>query len=261
MDKGMKQLLLSADPVSELRSLIQDRKIADFEPVVADLKMEIPSGYHHKDNLEHSIRVLGNAIQMEEEAGSGSPDLVLRTAALLHDIGKPRTRAFGTRGKVTFRNHEVVGAKMIPRVLARHGYDTGDVELVKRLVALHMRSHGFDNAKWNDSAVRRLMTDAQGRESVDRLMVVFKADCTTKSDQKRAARFSSVDNLKAEVERVEQQDARKALRPALNGLEVMELLGLEPGRELGAVMRFLNSGEGIHLDKMGATEEVLRRFG
>lgn len=252
----MKRLLLAADPAGELRALVNAGTLHQFEPTLSALKMEIPRGYRHKDNLEHSIRVLGNAVELEE----GTPDLTLRTAALFHDIGKPKTRRFEGHGVVTFRAHEVVGSRMVPAILKRHGYGADDVTVVKRIVALHMRSHGFDDAQWTDSAVRRLLTDAVDGGTMERLMVVFKADCTTRHESKRRARFRSVDALQAEVDRVATEDARKARRPAVDGHRVMELLGLGPGRELGAVMKFLNTEDALKFSVEEAEAEVLRRF-
>lgn len=240
---NMKAILMSGDPVAELRALGVDG-LRSMEPAVANLKMEIPKGYHHKDNLEHSLRVLGNAVSMEDK-----PDLVLRTAALLHDIGKPATREFGKNGKVTFHMHEMVGAKMSTSILRKHDYDSEDSMIIRKLISLHMRSHGFDTAKWNDSAVRRLMTDAMNWETLERLAIVFKSDCTTKNASNRKNRVRNVDSLMSFAEEVKAKDDRNAMRPALDGNDVMQITGLSQGRELGLIMKYLNSDEGIALSR------------
>lgn len=255
MKLSLKELLLSSDPVSELRSLIATGVLGDLEPTLAELKMPIPAGYHHKDNLEHSLRVLQNAIDREVNG----PDLILRTAALFHDIGKPATRAFGARGSVTFTNHDVVGAKIVKRVLPRHGYSKKDIESIARLVHMHMRSHTFKTG-WSESAVRRLITDVGNVEQLDRLIAIFYSDATTKIDKKMASIHANVALLADELLRVRKKDARAALRPALNGNEVAEFLGLKPGPELGAVMKFLNRDENIGLSREDALLLVKENF-
>lgn len=240
----LKDILLSVNPVRELKELRDTGKLADLEPTLAALKMSIPAGYHHKDNLEHSFQVLQNAIDRE----TNGPDLVLRTAALFHDIGKPDTRAFGKRGVVTFTNHEHVGAKMVRRILPRHGYSKTDINDISRLVLLHMRSHTFKEG-WSESAVRRLSTDVGSHEQLERLIVVFYSDATTKFDSKKSAIHASVSALFDELMRVKTKDARAALRPALNGIEVSEFLGITPGPELGKAMRLLNADDNVGLSK------------
>lgn len=244
MTRSLKEILLGTDPVQELRDLIAKGVLGDLEPTLAELKMPIPAGYHHKDNLEHSLRVLQNAIDRE----TSGPDLILRTAALFHDIGKPATRAFGKRGVVTFTNHDVVGSKIVRKVLPKHGFSKADTDSVARLVFMHMRSHTFKTG-WSESAVRRLMTDAGSMEQMERLIVVFYSDATTKIDAKMAAIHGNVAALSAELMRVKAKDERAALRPALNGNEVAEILGLKPGRELGRIMKALNSDEHVGLGR------------
>lgn len=254
--KNLKELLMSENPVATLRVMVEQGTLADFNQDIANLKMDIPRGYHHKDNLEHSIRVLENAISMEENG----PDLVLRTAALLHDIGKPATRKLGARKSVSFDGHEVVGARIVSKMLPKQGYSKSEVREVALLVRLHMRSHGFDTNAWTDSAVRRLVTDAENEVTLSRLLIVFKADVTTKSDQKRNRVHKVVEHLEETIARFKKDEARKSLRPAYNGHELMEMFGLEQGRELGQLMKFLNSDEGIHLNRDDALAEIKKRF-
>lgn len=252
----MKALLLAPDPVRELRELIRTDELRAFEPALADLKMAIPTGYHHKDNLDHSVRVLERAIERE----ANGPDLILRTAALLHDIGKPATRKFEGKGVVTFRNHETVGARQAQSRLKTHGYSKADRALIERLVALHMRAFGFGEVEWTDSAVRRLATDAGSIEALDRLIVVFYSDLTTKHERKRRRVEDGIARLEDALARVRAKDERAALRPALNGDELMALTGMKPGREFGQLMRFLNSDEGVTLTRDEALAELRVRF-
>lgn len=244
MALSLKDILLSADPVGELEAVHASGRLAELEPSLAALEMRVPAGYRHKDNLVHSFQVLGNAVARETDG----VDLVLRAAALFHDVGKPVTRAFGARGVVTFTNHEVAGSKIVRRVLPGHGFSKAEVDMVARLVFLHMRSHTF-KAGWSESAVRRLITDAGSPRQLERLIVVFYSDATTRFDSKREAIHSAVAGLAVELERVMVKDARAALRPALNGFEVAEFLGIEPGPELGRAMRLLNADENIELSR------------
>lgn len=253
---NMKQLLMSEKPVEILREMISEGTLADFEPTLAALKMPIPRGYHHKDNLEHSLRVLQNAIDRE----TNGPDLILRAAALFHDIGKPKTRKLGTRKSVSFDGHESAGAAIVRQVLPKHGFSKNETKKIARLVFLHMRSHGFETADWTDSAVRRLISDANNEEMLNRLIIVFYADTTTMNENKMRKVHASVDKLVEEIARVKQVDARKAMRPALNGFEVMEMFNLSEGRELGQIMRFLNSDDGIRLSKDEAVKMIKERF-
>lgn len=241
---NLRDLLLSADPVNTLWEMFRAGKIADIDPALAALEMPIPAGYRHKNNLDHSIRVLANAIKRE----NGEADLILRTAALLHDIGKPVTREFHGKGKVTFANHEHAGVPIARALLKRHGYSKDEIVDICSIIRLHMRSHGFENG-WTDSAVRRLIADAGSNEVMRRLIVVFYADATTRHEDKLARMHKSTDLLVEAIERVRAADARAALRPAVDGNEVMAELGLAPGPTLGKIMRYLNSDEGLTLSR------------
>lgn len=249
---NLRELLMKQDPVGELRAMIANDTLRAFEPTLADLKMEIREGFHHKDNLEHSWRVLQNAIDRE----NGEPDIILRAAALFHDIGKPATRKFGTRKSVTFDGHENVGANITRKVLLKHGFSVKEVEDIALIVSLHMRSHGFTEVDWTDSAVRRLISDAKNEATLNRLIIVFYSDATSRNLNKVKMIHAGIDKLKIEIARVKEKDARKAMRPALNGLEVMELFNLKEGKELGQIMKFLNSDNGITLKRDEAIELI-----
>jgi poly(A) polymerase len=251
----LKNILLSDDPVKELRALVATGELASIEPTLAELLMPIPTGYHHKDNLEHSIRVLGNAIDREVNG----PDLILRTAALFHDIGKPATREFGPRGSVTFTNHDVVGSKMVKKILPSHGYSKEEVKQIATLVHMHMRSHTFKTG-WSESAVRRMIVDVGSADQLERLIVIFYSDATTKIDSNRESIHRNVSLLKKALDEVKKKDARAKLRPALNGNEVAELLNLSPGIELGKAMKLLNQDQHIHLGREDAITLLLENF-
>lgn len=242
---NLKEILMSGNPAAKLRELDASGMLAEVAPEIAQLRMPMPAHVHHKDNLTHSIQVLENAIARE----ANGPDLILRTAALLHDIGKPATRKFQGRKSVTFDGHESVGAGVARPILRTHGYSKDEIKKITQLIALHMRSHGFSEGDWTDTAVRRLITDVGDDVQLERLVVIFYADTTTKNKHRFNSIISSVTRLASEIARVKAEDARRAERPAINGNEVMEAFNIAPGRELGSVMRFLNTDEGIALSR------------
>jgi poly(A) polymerase len=253
----LKDVLLHRDAVVILRRMVADGTLAELEPSLAALHMEIPRGYHHKDNLAHSIKVLENAIKREQ----GEPDLILRTAALFHDIGKPATRKFGSKRSVTFTGHEIVGARMVRKILRTHGYSKAQISEVSNLVAFHMRSHGFTPKLWTDSAVRRLITDAGSEETLNRLIILFYSDLTTGQDKLRSEVTAGLDSLVEKIALVRKQDARRSLRPAVDAYVIMGRYGMEPGPALGSVMRFLNSDEGVSLPRDEEFAAVESKFG
>ena len=186
----------------------------------------------HKDVYEHSLKVLENAVALETDG----PDFVLRFAALMHDVGKPDTRRFET-GRVTFWNHDAVGARLVRHRMRTMAFNKNDVEAVSKLVELHMRFYGYGEQSWSDAAVRRYATDAG--DQLSRLIALTRADVTTKNRNK-AKRISRLcDDLKKRVEELSQEEELKKLRPHLNGNEVMELLDLKPGPDVGEATRFL----------------------
>lgn len=252
----LKNFLLRDDPVSDLWRMVERGTVEELEPALAALKMEIPKGYHHKDNLGHTVRVLEKAISRETDG----PDLILRTAAVLHDIGKPATRKFGKPGVVTFRNHEYVGAKQARNLLKEHGYTVAERDQIHHLITLHMRAYGFGDTKWTDSAVRRLATDAGSLEALDRLIVVFYSDLTSTNVKKVRKIEDGIKRLEEALARVREGDERRALRPAIDGNELMDLTGMRPGPEFGKLMKFLNSDEGVKLSREDALAALRVRF-
>lgn len=247
---------MSSDPETTLRGFARSGDLSALEPSLAALRMSIPKGYHHKDNLEHSIRVLARAAERETRG----PDLILRTAALFHDVGKPATRKFEGNGVVTFWNHELVGARQVRKILKRHGYTSQQIEEVSRLVALHMRAYGFSDTVWTDSAVRRLTTAAGSEALLDKLLILFVSDLTTKNDKKRRRIERGINRLADAIAEVREKDERAMARPALNGHDVMELTGLSQGPELGRIMKFLNNDTLVTKDRDAALEALRVEF-
>lgn len=252
---NIREVLLSSDPAHFLRELWKSNQKIFHQnfPELAALSMPIPQGYHHKDNLEHSFCVLENAISYEKEG----IDLILRTSALFHDIGKPQTRGFLTDSKVTFYGHEVVGAKMIKKILKNSGYSESELNQISLLISLHMRAYGFSEA-WTEKGARRLERDAGGAESLKRLIILFKSDLTTKHDDKKLRILDKIDQLEKFITQVKREDEIKTVRPALSGNDVMSLTGLKEGREVGRVMKYLNSPEGLTLNKEDAIAQMWR---
>jgi poly(A) polymerase len=229
----LSKLLAGADPRRGL-GLLTDTGLADhFLPELPKLRLEIDEHHRHKDVYEHTLTVVEQAIDLEEDG----PDPVLRMAALLHDIGKPRTRRFEPGGGVSFHHHEVVGAKMTKKRLKELKYSNEFVEDVSQLVELHLRFHGYGEGEWTDSAVRRYVRDAG--PLLDRLHKLTRSDCTTRNRRKAAALSASYDALEARIERLREQEELDAIRPDLDGNQIMELLGLRPGPVIGRAYKYL----------------------
>ncbi len=229
----LNKLLLAEHPVKGLRLLV-DTGLADHVlPELPALRLESDEHHRHKDVYEHSLTVLEQAIALETEG----PDLVLRLAALLHDIGKPRTRRFESDGRVSFHHHEVVGAKMTRKRMRELKYSNELVNEVAKLVELHLRFHGYGGGEWTDSAVRRYVTDAG--PLLSRLHKLTRSDCTTRNKRKAAALARTYDSLEERISALQAQEELDAIRPALDGNEIMELLGLRPGPAVGRAYKHL----------------------
>jgi poly(A) polymerase len=223
-------------------ALLVDTGLADHVlPELPKLRLEIDEHHRHKDVYEHSLIVLEQAIALEADPGGGSgaegPDLVLRLAALLHDIGKPKTRRFEPGGRVSFHHHEVVGAKMARKRLTELRYPKDVVGDVSRLVELHLRFHGYGTGEWTDSAVRRYVRDAG--PLLSRLHKLTRADCTTRNKRKAERLRRTYDDLEARIERLAEQEELAAIRPELDGNEIQKILGIKPGPLVGKAYRFL----------------------
>src|SRR5947209_12578327 len=247
------KLLLGDDPVAGIDLLVQTGMGEVVLPEVGGMQMAIDEHHQHKDVYQHSLTVLRQAIALEDDG----PDLVLRWAALLHDIGKPATRRHETNGGVSFHHHEVVGAKMARKRLRALKYSKQMVDDVSQLVYLHLRFHGYGDGAWTDSAVRRYVTDAG--PLLTRLHKLVRADCTTRNRRRAARLQANYDNLETRIAELAAQEDLQRVRPDLDGNEIMGLLGISAGPEVGEAWRHLKELrlERGPLSKDDATEELL----
>jgi poly(A) polymerase len=256
------KLVLSPRPRIGL-TLLVDTGLADvFLPELPALRLELDEHHRHKDVYEHSLIVLEQAMALEgppdgpPESVPG-PDLVLRLAALLHDIGKPATRRFEDGGGVSFHHHEMVGAKLTSRRMKTLRFDKDTTKQVARLVELHLRFHGYGDGQWTDSAVRRYVTDAG--PLLPRLHRLTRSDSTTRNIRKAQRLSKAYDELEARIERLQEQEELAAVRPELDGNEIADVLGIKPGPVLGEAYKYLLS---VRLDdgpigKDAAREKLL----
>jgi poly(A) polymerase len=239
-------------------ALLVDTGVAEqIIPEVPKLRLESDEHFRHKDVYQHSLTVLNQAIDLEPRYGL-SQDIVLRLAALLHDIGKPKTRSRLPGGRVAFHHHEVVGAKMARTRLAELRYSKEVVADVSRLIELHLRFHGYGDGEWTDSAVRRYVTDAG--PLLSRLHALTRADCTTRNKAKALRLERAYDDLEQRIAELAEQEKLDNIRPDLNGHEIMQILGLKQGPQVGAAWAFLRELrlEYGPLDHDRAVQELLR---
>ncbi|AUG78546.1 RNA nucleotidyltransferase [Kitasatospora sp. MMS16-BH015] len=229
----LNKLLLAAHPVKGLRLLVDTGLAEHVLPELPALQLEADEHHRHKDVYEHSLTVLEQAIDLEQDG----PDLVLRLAALLHDIGKPRTRRFESDGRVSFHHHEVVGAKMTRKRMRELKYSKEMIDEVSKLVELHLRFHGYGGGEWTDSAVRRYVTDAG--PLLERLHKLTRSDCTTRNKRKAAALSRTYDSLEVRIAELKEREELDAIRPALDGNEIMGLLDLKPGPMVGKAYKHM----------------------
>jgi len=217
-------------------SLLVECGLADiFLPEIPKLKLEIDEHHHHKDVYEHSLTVLEQAISLEERLGGAN--LTLRLAALLHDIGKPKTKALIAGGGVSFHHHEVVGAKMTKERLRTLRFDNHIVKDVGQLVFLHLRFHGYGSGEWTDSAVRRYVRDAA--ELLDHLHLLTRADCTTRNQKKAQLLANTYDQLEQRIKELMQQEELNKIRPDLTGEQIMQILNIKASPMVGKAYDFL----------------------
>jgi poly(A) polymerase len=229
------KLMVAADPAYGLDLLVATGAADSVIPEIPAMRMEVDEHHRHKDVYSHSLTVLRQAIDLEARYDLGS-DLLLRLAAILHDIGKPRTRSLLDGGKVAFHHHEVVGAKMARKRLTELRFPKDVVADVSRLIELHLRFHGYGEGEWTDSAVRRYVTDAG--PLLSRLHALTRADCTTRNARKAARLAAAYDSLEARIEELRKKEELDAIRPEIDGTEIMELLGLKPGPLVGKARKF-----------------------
>jgi poly(A) polymerase len=247
------KLVVSPDPVRGLRLLVETGLAAYVLPELPALALERDEHHRHKDVYEHTLTVLEQSIDLESRLGDGGPDFVSRFAALMHDVGKPRTRRFADNGVVTFHHHDVVGAKLTRKRMQALRFSREQTDAVAQLVEQHLRFHGYGSGEWTDSAVRRYVRDAG--DQLDRLHVLTRADCTTRNQKKADRLRRTYDDLEARIEKLSEAEELASIRPDLDGNQIMEILGIGPGREVGEAYRHLLE---LRLDRGPMSEDQAR---
>ena len=230
------KLICAPHPRLGLTLLVETGLAAYVLPELPALALERAEHHRHKDVYEHTLRVLEQSIDLEDRLGGG-PDFVSRFAALLHDIGKPKTRRFEAGGIVTFHHHDVVGAKLTRKRMQALRFSNADIDAVSKLVELHLRFHGYGSGEWTDSAVRRYVRDAGTQ--LERLHILTRADCTTRNARKAARLRRTYDELEARIAKLSQEEELAAIRPDLDGNQIQQILGIGPGREVGMAYKWL----------------------
>ncbi|WP_347757618.1 CCA tRNA nucleotidyltransferase [Agrococcus sp. ProA11] len=231
------KLLLTGDPVPGIRLLTDTGILQIVLPEVPALRLETDEHAHHKDVYEHSLTVLQQGIDLERRRHPNArPDLVSRLAGLLHDIGKPATRQIEGR-TVTFHQHDLVGARMAKKRLKELRFDNDTVKAVARLIELHLRFYGYGEQAWTDSAVRRYVRDAGPQ--LERLHILTRSDVTTRNRRKAERLEFAYDDLEQRIAELREQEEMDAVRPDLDGEQIMAILGIRPGREVGEAYRML----------------------
>ncbi len=247
----LNKLLLGNDAPMGIRALVESGLSSYFIPEINELKMEVDPKHHHKDVYEHSLEVLSGV----------PPRLSLRMGALLHDIAKPNTKGI-ENGKVHFRHHEVVGARMTKKILKRLKYDNKTIKDVAQLVEQSARPHTFKMG-WTDSAVRRYIVDAG--HMLEDLNALVRADVTTKNKQKKQEIHQTLDEMEKRIEEVKAKEELSKIRPALSGDEIMEHFNIQPGPKVGVIMKALyeqriNDGEVSKEDALKLAEETYKNL-
>lgn len=234
----LERLITSPMPRRGIELLVHTG-LADYVlPEIAALRQTVDEHGRHKDVYEHTLTVLDRAVALEtdEDGPVPGPDFVLRFAALMHDIGKPNTRRFKGR-KVTFYHHEIVGAKLTRKRMHDLRFDKATTKAVTDLVAGHQRFHGYGEQSWTDAAVRRYVTDAG--DQLDRMHLLVRADCTTRNRRKAAYLGAAYDDLESRIAQLQEREELEAIRPDLDGNQIMQILNLKPGREVGDAYNYL----------------------
>ena len=249
------KMLMSKNPRTGITILVETGLAEIVLPEIPKLRLEIDEHHHHKDVYEHSITVLEQAISHEDRLGG--PNLIIRLAALLHDIGKPKTRNLIPGGGVSFHHHEIVGARLTKSRLKALRFDGDTIEKVETLVALHLRFHGYGDGEWTDSAVRRYVRDAG--DLLVHLHVLTRADCTTRNAKKAERLAKTYDGLEARIAKLMEEEELSRIRPDLDGAQVMKLLNIKPSAAVGKALDYLLELrlEYGPLGEERATEELL----
>ncbi|WP_374107391.1 CCA tRNA nucleotidyltransferase [Nocardioides sp. cx-169] len=246
------KLICAPYPRLGLTLLVETGLAERVLPELPALALERDEHHRHKDVYEHTLTVLEQAIDLEDRLG-GEPDFVSRFAALMHDVGKPRTRRFVDDGTVTFHHHDVVGAKITRKRMRALKFSNDEIDAVSKLVELHLRFHGYGSGEWTDSAVRRYVRDAG--DQLERLHVLTRADCTTRNQRKADRLRRTYDSLEERIARLSEEEELSALRPDLDGNQIMEILQIPPGREVGQAYHHLLE---LRMDRGPMTEDEAR---
>jgi poly(A) polymerase len=231
------KLVCAPLPRAGLTLLVETGLAAYVLPELPALALERDEHHRHKDVYQHTLTVLEQTVDLEDRLPEGGPDLVARFAALMHDVGKPRTRRFQPDGTVTFHHHDVVGAKLARKRMQALRFSSDETAAVTKLVELHLRFHGYGDGQWTDSAVRRYVRDAG--ELLPWLHVLTRADCTTRNQRKADRLRRSYDELEDRIARLSEQEELASIRPDLDGNQIMEILGIPAGPQVGAAYRYL----------------------
>ncbi len=235
------KLVCAPHPRLGLTLLVETGLAEHVLPELPALALERDEHHRHKDVYEHTLTVLEQSIDLEHRltppGQPARPDFVARFAALMHDVGKPRTRRFEAGGIVTFHHHDVVGAKLTRKRMKALRFSNHDIDAVSTLVELHLRFHGYGSGEWTDSAVRRYVRDAG--DQLERLHILTRADCTTRNQRKADRLRRTYDSLEERIARLGEEEELASIRPDLDGNEIMTILGIGPGREVGQAYAFL----------------------
>lgn len=248
----LSKLLLGANPREGLEALVDSGLAELVIPELPALKLEIDEHHHHKDVYQHTLTVVEQAIDYEKDYDLQN-DLVLRLAALFHDIGKPSTRRLESGGGVTFYHHDVVGSKLAIKRLRELKFDNDTIKAVSRLIELHLRFFGYSDQPWSDSAIRRYVRDAD--DQLLRLHALTRADVTTRNQRKADRLSHAYDDLEKRIAILQEEEELNAIRPDLSGEQIMELLGITPGPDVGAAYRFLME---LRLDEGPLGEDIAK---
>ena len=233
------KLMLSERPRRGMEALVESGLAEIVLPEVPAMQLQIDEHHRHKEVYEHSLTVLDRAVALEtgSDGPVPTPDLTLRLAALLHDIGKPKTRRFEPGGKVSFHHHDAVGAKLVRKRLAALRFDRHLIQDVSALVGMHLRFHGYVDEPWSDAAVRRYVRDAG--PLCARLNRLTRADAT-KQNRSKVRQFAHArDELERRVAELRRQEDMDAMRPDLDGTQIMQILGIRPGPAVGQAYRHM----------------------
>jgi poly(A) polymerase len=231
------KLVCSPRPRAGLTLLVETGLAEHILPELPALALERDEHHRHKDVYQHTLTVLEQTVDLEDRLPDGGPDFVARFAALMHDVGKPRTRRFQPDGTVTFHHHDVVGAKLVRKRMQALRFSSDEITAVATLVELHLRFHGYGEGQWTDSAVRRYVRDAG--ELLPWLHVLTRADCTTRNQRKADRLRRTYDELEYRIERLSEAEELASIRPDLDGNQIMEILGIPAGPQVGAAYRHL----------------------